>query len=820
MSKGSSAGKALESSRFGIMAVMAAAIPLAVAGTPITMQPAMVQGMVDYLHFSESLAGYVASAEIFGLMVGSVLFTFFAKRMNWRLAFAVGMIVAAVANVATIGAISFNLPQYVLPLRGIAGFGAGLTTTIAWAALGLGKNPERNLGWGVAAIIAWPMVGFWILPWLFSLGHYSAFLIAYSLSLVVCLVFALFVPRGAGAAEEPAPHGVSLVSPTGLTALISFLAFSVGFPAAYTYMSLIGRNLGLNDVQVSSALSISQIFGVIGALSMAWACRYFGYLLTSLVVLGGGAAIILAFGLPMGQQGYLSLNCAFQFAWNAGLPLILSVIAIRGASNVLLRFAIPLQFIGMAAAPGFAALLLTQQGYGRVVAGSAVLAVVSLLAFLPILMHKPRHGQSAKSGPLPVSDNTAKETSVLIIGTADTKADEIQFLAACIAELGVRGLVMDVGVLGQPKFRVDFSNRDVAAAAGTTIEKIIALGDENLAMTKMAEGASALTLRLYREGRIQGMIALGGSMGTDLALDVADALPLGVPKYIVSTIAFSPVIQIERFSPDLQMILWSGGLYGLNSLCKSVLSQAAGAIAGACRAVRPPVAEKPRIGMTSLGKSCLSYMVPLVPALEKRGYEVAVFHATGMGGRAFETLAARGEFVAVMDFALCEITNALLGGVLTAGDNRLEGASKRGIPQLLAPGGTDMCDFPTWRELPSAVKSRDYHAHNRLISSVGTTGEERRELARVIGEKLKLATGPAAFIMPLRGIEAWDREGEAMHNPEALAAFAAGIREHIRPPAELVEIDAHINDQAFAEKALAIFDEWVEKGLIPRGVTG
>jgi len=211
-------------------------------------------------------------------------------------------------------------------------------------------------------------------------------------------------------------------------------------------------------------------------------------------------------------------------------------------------------------------------------------------------------------------------------------------------------------------------------------------------------------------------------------------------------------------------------------------------------------------------------MVELVPALEQRGYEVAVFHATGMGGRAFETLAARGEFVAVMDFALCEITNAILGGVLTAGHNRLEGASRRGIPQLLAPGGTDMCDFPTWAGLPEQYKDRDYHAHNRLISSIGITAEERQELARTIGGKLTAATGPATFLMPLQGIEAWDREGEAMHNPAALAAFAEALREHIRAPAELVEIDAHINDPAFVETALKIFDGWVEQGLVPRGV--
>lgn len=406
---------------------------------------------------------------------------------------------------------------------------------------------------------------------------------------------------------------------------------------------------------------------------------------------------------------------------------------------------------------------------------------------------------------------------VLTIGTVDTKADEMRFLAECIAELGARAVVMDVGVLGTPPFATDFSNRDVAVAANTTIDDIIALGDENLAMNKMAEGASALALKLHEQGEIDGMIALGGSMGTDLALDVAAALPLGVPKYIVSTIAFSPAIQIERVPPDLQMILWSGGLYGLNSLCKSVLSQAAGAIAGACRTARLPKTDKPRIGVTSLGKSCLSYVACLVPELERRGYEVAVFHASGMGGRAFEALAARGEFAAVMDFALCEITNSMLGGVLTAGHDRLTAASRHGVPQLLAPGSTDMCDFPTWAGLPEQFRDRDYHAHNRLICSIGLTAEERCDVARVIGGKLAAATGPAAFLMPLKGIEAWDREGEAMHNPEALAAFAEALRQHIRPPAELIEIDAHINDPAFVARALSIFDSWVEQGLVPRG---
>ena len=156
-------------------------------------------------------------------------------------------------------------------------------------------------------------------------------------------------------------------------------------------------------------------------------------------------------------------------------------------------------------------------------------------------------------------------------------------------------------------------------------------------------------------------------MGTDLALDVCQSLPLGVPKYVVSTVSFSPLIPADRLSPDIQMILWAGGLYGLNSVCKASLSQAAGAVLGASRAVEPPAMDKPVIGMTSLGSSCLSYMKLLKPALEERGYEVAIFHATGMGGMAFEKNASQGGFACVMDFALPELGNLLAGSVINAG---------------------------------------------------------------------------------------------------------------------------------------------------------
>ncbi len=289
---------------------------------------------------------------------------------------------------------------------------------------------------------------------------------------------------------------------------------------------------------------------------------------------------------------------------------------------------------------------------------------------------------------------------ILLIGTADTKSPELTFLRDCIVEAGGEVVYMDVGVLARGTLQADIPNEAVAAAAGSSLAEIAACGDENPAMARMAEGAARLAARAQAEGRIDGMLALGGTMGTDLALDVASALPLGVPKMIVSTIAFSHLIPPERVSPDLMMILWAGGLYGLNAICRSSLAQAAGAVVGACRAARKPFAERPLIGMTSLGRSCLRYMEFLLPELDKRGYDVAVFHTTGMGGRAFEALAASGRFAAVMDFSLQELANHCAGSIVTAGADRLQGAGLRGVPQLVAPGAIDMIDFPAWRENP------------------------------------------------------------------------------------------------------------------------
>lgn len=407
--------------------------------------------------------------------------------------------------------------------------------------------------------------------------------------------------------------------------------------------------------------------------------------------------------------------------------------------------------------------------------------------------------------------------TILVIGTFDTKADELAYLIDRIMAQGGDVLAMDVSILGEAKTPVAVTKHDVAAAAATTIETLIALGEEGEAFAQMSAGAALLTRKLHAEGRFHGMIALGGTMGTDLALDCAQALPLGVPKYIVSTVAGSPLIAAERMAADVQFILWAGGLYGLNPLCKSSLSQAAGAVLGAAQAVEPPQFDRPLIGMTSLGSSCLKYMKRLHPELTKRGYDIAVFHTTGMGGMAFERLAAEGTFACVMDFSLQELVNMLHGSLVSAGADRLTGAGRSGTPQLVAPGAADILDLAGWQPIPKRFQDRPFHEHNRLIKSVGFNAEERRALARAIADRLATAKGPTHFFLPKGGIEEWDKPGEAAHDPEGLAAFTDEAERALTGRVNHTVLNCHINDAAFCDAVLAQLDAWVAAGIVPKG---
>lgn len=406
------------------------------------------------------------------------------------------------------------------------------------------------------------------------------------------------------------------------------------------------------------------------------------------------------------------------------------------------------------------------------------------------------------------------EKTILVAGTFDTKDDELTYLTDTIRSQGGGVLTMDLSVLGDPSSPTDMSKHDVAEAGGHTIKEAIDSQDENTAMQIMAKGGAILAAKAHAAGKIDGVLVLGGTMGTDAALDICSALPLGVPKYIISTVAFSPLIPPERLPADIQMILWAGGLYGLNSVCKSSLSQAAGAVLGAARAVEPPRNDRPLIGMTSFGKTVLKYMVSLKPALEERGFEVAVFHATGMGGRAFESLAAEGRFAAVLDFAPQEVGNHLMGSPVSAGADRMTAAGLAGTPQMVSIGCYDLVDFVGWQAVPEKLVGQEVHAHNRLLSSVMMTVSQRESMARAMCAKLADARGTTTVVLPRQGGNEWDRPGGPLSDPEGLAAFIEAFRANCPANVDLVELDAHINDKAFSDAVLAKIDAWIGDGTI------
>ncbi len=406
---------------------------------------------------------------------------------------------------------------------------------------------------------------------------------------------------------------------------------------------------------------------------------------------------------------------------------------------------------------------------------------------------------------------TSEVSRVLVIGTCDTKSPEIDYMVQCVRALGAEPMVMDVGVLGEAPIPTDVSKHDVAAAAGTTNAEIIALGDENHAMAATARGAGALARQLVDDGRVDGVVILGGTMGTDLALDVASVVPFGIPKVVLSTVAFSPLIPSDRVPTDLIMVLWAGGLYGLNEMSKVSIRQAVGAAVGAGRFEASDTVDRPIVAISSLGTTALRYIVDLVPALEARGFEAAVFHSTGMGGRALAQMAQQGRLAAVFDLCLQEVANDFFGSQVVSGPGRL---SAPGVPRLIGPGGVDMIDAVAHQPIPSPIAGYEFHQHNRLITSAKASVDDRRRVAEHIAGLLAESDAPTAFLLPRRGVGEWDRPGGPMHEPEAIAALAEALAVHIGPPVELIDLDCHINDPLYTQTAMEVFDAWLESGVV------
>lgn len=392
---------------------------------------------------------------------------------------------------------------------------------------------------------------------------------------------------------------------------------------------------------------------------------------------------------------------------------------------------------------------------------------------------------------------------VLLIGTLDTKGKEIEFVRDLLARAGVATLVADAGVLNPPQIKPDISREQLYAAAGVKIGALVQTADRGRAVEAATRGAVALAVDLHRRGPLEGVLALGGSAGTTIGTTAMRALPFGVPKLMVSTLASGQVKQYVGVR-DILMLHSVVDISGLNRISRTVLANAAAAMVGMVKSGQSSVvsgqSERQLIAATMFGVT-----TPCVEAarqaMEQQGFEVLVFHATGTGGMTMESFVNDGMITGVLDLTTTELADELVGGILTAGRDRLTAAGLHGVPQVVSLGALDMVNFGPPETVPGKFKGRRFYQHNPTVTLMRTTPEENDKLGREIAEKASAARGPTAVMVPLRGVSAIDREGQPFWWPEADAALFQSLRNWIGPQVKLIEMDLHINDPEFARVA-------------------
>ncbi len=392
--------------------------------------------------------------------------------------------------------------------------------------------------------------------------------------------------------------------------------------------------------------------------------------------------------------------------------------------------------------------------------------------------------------------------TVALLGALDTKGAEYAFVKACIEARGHKTLLIDVGVLGTPLVEPDVSRRQVAEAAGVELEELVAKKDRGEAVAAMARGAERLVPKLFAEGRFDGIMALGGGGGTSVACGAMRALPLGVPKVMVSTVAGTDMSGYVGVK-DIVMVPSIVDVAGVNRISREVFAKAAGAVCGMIETDVPPGEDKPLVAASMFGNT-----TPCVEAakaiLEEAGYEVLVFHATGTGGRTMESLIEAGLIAGVLDVTTTEWADELIGGVLAAGPNRLEAAARRGVPAIVTPACLDMVNFWAPKTVPREFQRRRFYQHNPNITLMRTTPDECRRLGEILAEKLNLSTGPVTVLIPLGGVSMIDAPERPFWWPEANRALFDALKGNLRPDIPVVEMDANVNDPKFARRCAEV----------------
>ena len=404
--------------------------------------------------------------------------------------------------------------------------------------------------------------------------------------------------------------------------------------------------------------------------------------------------------------------------------------------------------------------------------------------------------------------------TIAIAGTFDTKGKEFLYVKTLVEKLGITPYMIHTGVFA-PAFEVDVTNSEIAAAAGYDIEEIVERKDRAMATEALSKGMEILVPRLYAEGKFDGIISFGGSGGTSLATPAMRALPIGVPKVMVSTMASGNVSQYVGTS-DIVMIPSIVDVAGLNKISKTIFKNAVLAIAGMV-SLEPEQEVEEEVSKPMVAATMFGVTTPCVDRakvyLEERGMEVLVCHATGTGGKTMEALIQAGFFQGVLDLTTTEWCDEIVGGVLAAGSARCEAAVKAKVPQVVSVGACDMVNFGPMDTVPEQFASRNLYKHNPTVTLMRTTVPENREIGSMLASKWNQAETEMTVLLPAKGVSMIDAKGQPFDGPEERKELFAAIREGIdNTKVEVLEVDNNINDTAFAELAAQKLLDLMEKG--------
>ena len=395
--------------------------------------------------------------------------------------------------------------------------------------------------------------------------------------------------------------------------------------------------------------------------------------------------------------------------------------------------------------------------------------------------------------------------TIALIGALDTKGSEYAFVKNQIEQRGHRVFVIDTSVIGEPTVAPDVSAAKVAQAGGATLKELRGAADRTNAMQVMTRGIAKLARELYDAKKFDAVLALGGGNGTVIATSAMRALPLGVPKVMVSTLAAGDVKAYVGTS-DIVMLHSVVDVAGVNRISAKIYANAVGAVIGMAETEPPMIQAKPMIAASMFGNTTPA-VTRARETFEKNGYEVLVFHATGTGGATMEQLIRDGFFQGVFDITTTEWADELVGGVLAAGATRLDAASESNVPQVIAPGCLDMVNFWARSTVPEKYSARQFYEWNPNITLMRTTVEENKQLGKILAEKANKSSAPVAFFLPLRGVSQLDAPGKEFWNPEADRALYDAIKQNVRADIPVYELDSNINDDAFVD---AMTDELLQ----------